>query len=116
KPNVSEVMNIIGDIKGKNIILLDDMVDTAGTITSGALALKELGAQKIYAAATHPVLSGPAIERIQDSIIDEMVLLNTIQVPERKKIDKIKYLSVAPIFAEAIRRIYSNESVSKLFD
>lgn len=116
KPNVSEVMNIIGDIKNKNIILLDDMVDTAGTITNGAMALKQLGAKKIYAAATHPVLSGPAIERIQNSVIDEMVLLNTIQVPDRKKIDKIKMLSVAPIFAEAIRRIYSNESVSRLFD
>ncbi|QEK11076.1 ribose-phosphate diphosphokinase [Crassaminicella thermophila] len=116
KANVSEVMNIIGDIEGKNVILVDDMIDTAGTITQGAKALKDFGAKEVYACCTHPVLSGPAIERIKDSVIKELVILDTIQLPEEKKLDNIKTLSVAPIFAEAIRRIYENVSVSKLFD
>lgn len=116
KANVAEIMNIIGDIEGKNVILVDDMIDTAGTITNGANSLKELGAKKVYACATHPVLSGPAIKRISDSVIDELILLNTIPVREEKQLDKIKMLSVAPIFAEAITRIYTNDSVSMLFD
>lgn len=116
KANVAEVMNIIGEIENKNVILVDDMIDTAGTITNGAKSLKELGAKKVYACSTHPVLSGPAIARIQESVIDELVVLNTIPIPEEKQIDKIKVLSVAPIFAEAISRIYTNDSVSKLFD
>ncbi len=116
KANVAEVMNVIGDIKDKNVILVDDMIDTAGTITSSANSLKEIGAKKVYACATHPVLSGPAISRIQDSVIDEMVVLNTIPLTKNKMIEKIRVLSVAPIFAEAISRIYTNDSVSKLFD
>ncbi|WP_027399906.1 ribose-phosphate diphosphokinase [Anaerovorax odorimutans] len=116
KANVSEVMNIIGDIVDKNVILVDDMIDTAGTITNAANALKELGAREVYACATHPVLSGPALERIQDSAIKELVLLNTIPMPEEKKIEKIKMLSVAPLFAEAMIRIFTNDSISKLFD
>lgn len=116
KANVSEVMNIIGDINGKTAILVDDMVDTAGTITNAANALKQLGAKEVYACATHPILSGPAIERIEDSVIKEMVLLNTVPIPDEKKIDKIKVLSVAPLFAEAISRIFTNDSISKLFD
>lgn len=116
KANVAEVMNVIGDIKGKNVILVDDMIDTAGTITNGANSLKDLGAKKVYACSTHPVLSGPAIERIKNSVIDELVVLNTIPISEEKSLDKIKVLSVAPIFAEAISRIYTNDSVSKLFD
>ncbi|MCT4620700.1 MAG: ribose-phosphate pyrophosphokinase [Marinisporobacter sp.] len=115
KANVSEVMNIIGDIEGKNVILVDDMIDTAGTITNGAKALKDFGAKEVYACCTHPVLSGPAIERIKDSVIKELVILDTIKLAEEKKLDNIKTLSVADIFAEAIRRIYENESVSKLF-
>ncbi|MDO4563501.1 MAG: ribose-phosphate diphosphokinase [Clostridia bacterium] len=115
KPNVSEVMNIIGDIKGKSVILVDDMIDTAGTITHGAKALMERGAKEVYACCTHPVLSGPAIERIEESPIKELVVLNTIELPEEKKIDKIKILSVAPLFAEAIERIYEDISVSTLF-
>ncbi|WP_053955547.1 ribose-phosphate pyrophosphokinase [Inediibacterium massiliense] len=116
KANVSEVMNIIGDIKDKNVILVDDMIDTAGTITQGAKALKDFGAKEVYACCTHPVLSGPAMERIKDSVIKELVILDTIPLPEEKKLENIHTLSVAPIFAEAIRRIYENVSVSRLFD
>jgi ribose-phosphate pyrophosphokinase len=116
KANVSEIMNIIGDIEDKNVILVDDMIDTAGTITNAANALKDMGAKEVYACATHPVLSGPAIERIQDSAIKELVLLNTIPLPDTKKIDKIKLLSVAPLFAEAMIRIFTNDSISRLFD
>lgn len=116
KANVSEIMNIIGDIEDKNVILVDDMIDTAGTITNAANALKEMGAREVYACATHPVLSGPAMERIENSAIKELVLLNTILIPDEKKIDKIKMLSVAPLFAEAMIRIFTNDSISKLFD
>lgn len=116
KPNVSEIMNIIGDIEGKNCVLLDDMIDTAGTITNAANALKEMGAKSVRACATHPVLSGPAIERIQDSAIEELVLLNTMPIPEEKMIDKFKILSVGPVFAETLTRVHSNESISKIFE
>lgn len=116
KPNVSEIMNIIGDVKGKTAILVDDMIDTAGTITNAANALAEMGATKVYACATHGVLSGKAIERIEKSAISELVLLNTIDLPEEKRLPKIKTLSVAPLFAEAMMRIFTNDSVSKLFD
>ena len=115
KPNVSEVMNIIGDIQDKKVILVDDMIDTAGTICHGAKALAERGAKEVYACCTHGVLSGPAMERIAESPIRELVTLDTIAIPEEKKIDKVKTLSVAPLFAEAIRRIYCDGSVSELF-
>lgn len=115
KPNVSEVMNIIGDIKDKNVILIDDMIDTAGTITNGAAALKERGAKEVYACCTHAVLSGPAIERINNSPISELLVLDTIPLTPDKMIDKIKVLSVAPVFAEAIKRIYGDISMSELF-
>lgn len=116
KPNVSEIMNIIGDINGKTAILVDDMIDTAGTITNAANALKKLGAKEVYACATHPVLSGPAIQRIEESDIKQMILLNTIPIPAEKRIEKMKVLSVAPLFAEAMMHIFNNESISKLFD
>ena len=116
KANVSEVMNVIGDINGKNVILIDDIIDTAGTITKAASVLKEFGAKKVYACATHGVLSGPAIERIENSDIGKFVITDTIHLTDEKKIDKIEVISVAPIFAEAIRRIHNNESVSKLFE
>lgn len=116
KPNVSEVMNIIGDIEGKTAILVDDMIDTAGTITNGASALIERGAKEVYACATHPVLSGPAMKRIEESPIKELVLLNTIPIPAEKKLAKIRTLSVAPLFADAMRRVFANESISELFD
>lgn len=116
EPNKSEIMNIIGEIKGKNCIILDDMIDTAGTITNAANVIKEMGAKNVYAGATHGVLSGPALERIEASSICELALLNTVPVPEDKKLDKMTMLSVAPIFAEAMTRVFTNGSISKLFD
>ncbi|MGM0846983.1 MAG: ribose-phosphate diphosphokinase [Bacillota bacterium] len=116
KPNVSEVMNIVGNIDGKIAILIDDIIDTAGTITLGANALIENGAREVYACCTHPVLSGPAIERIQNSKIKELIVTNSISLPEEKLIDKITLLSVAPLIGEAIIRVYEQKSVSTLFD
>ncbi|MEM5606799.1 ribose-phosphate diphosphokinase [Bacillus cereus] len=116
RPNVSEVMNIIGNIEGKTAILIDDIIDTAGTITLATNALVENGASEVYACCTHPVLSGPAIERIQNSNIKELVVTNSIVLPEEKKIDKVHELSVAPLIGEAIIRVYEEESVSVLFN
>ena len=113
--NVSEITHIIGNVEGKRVILVDDMIDTAGTICNAANALKEKGALAVYACCTHAVLSGPALERIQNSAIEELLVLNTIEVPEEKLTGKIKVLSVADIFALAIHNIHTNESVSKLF-
>lgn len=114
KQNVAEVMNIIGEVEGKRVLIVDDLIDTAGTITNAAVALKERGALSVMATCTHPVLSGPAFQRIEDSPIDELLVTDT--VPLRKPSDKIKVLSVASIFAEAIQRIHTNETVSALFD
>lgn len=116
EPNKSEIMNIIGNIEGKNCILVDDMIDTAGTITNAANALKELGAKSVRACATHAILSGPAPQRIADSAIEELVLLNTVPLAEDRKLDKMKFLSVAPILSEAMMRVFTNGSVSELFD
>ena len=116
RANVAEVMNIIGDVKGKKALLVDDMVDTAGTLVQGAQALIDNGAKEVYACATHGVLSGPAIERIQNSPIKELVITDTIPLPPEKQIDKIRVLSVAPVFAEAIDRIYEDLPVSILFE
>lgn len=115
KPNVAEIMHIIGDLTGKTVIMVDDIIDTAGTITLGAKALMDRGAKEVYACCTHPVLSGPALERLEQSVIKEVVITNTIELPEDKKIDKIKVLSVAPLLGEAIIRIHEDLSVSKLF-
>ena len=115
KANVSEVMNIIGDVKDKNVILIDDMIDTAGTLVNGAEALKKFGAKEVYSCCTHPVLSGPAIDRIEKSVLKEVMVLDTLPLSSEKRIEKIKVESVAPIFASAIRKIFANESVSKLF-
>jgi len=116
KANVSEVMHIMGNVEGKSCILVDDMIDTAGTICNAAKAVKEMGgATHVYACATHGVLSGPAMERIEASPIEELVLLDTIQLPEEKLLPNVKMLSVAPIFAEAIERIYEDKPVSPLF-
>ena len=118
KANVSEVMNIIGDVKGKKCIIMDDMVDTAGTLCGAAKALVEVGgALSVTACATHGPLSGPAIERIQNSVLDELVLLDTIPISEEKRAacNKITVLPVAPVFAEAIERIYGDRPVSPLF-
>ncbi|OEF95754.1 ribose-phosphate diphosphokinase [Desulfuribacillus alkaliarsenatis] len=116
KANVAEVMNIIGDVEGKTCLMIDDIIDTAGTITLAAAALKEKGAKAVYAACTHPVLSGPAIERLQASEIEELIVSDTIALPTEKLIPKIKILSVAPLIGEAIIRIHERLSISKLFD
>ena len=116
KANVSEVMNIIGDVADRHVILVDDLIDTAGTICHAAKALKERGALSISAGCTHAVLSGPAIQRITESDIDELVALDTICLTEDKQFPKLKVLSVAPVFAEAIERIYEDISVSTLFN
>ena len=116
RANVSEVMNIIGNVEGKTVILGDDMIDTAGTLCNAAKALVERGgAKEVFACATHGVLSGPAIQRLNDSVIQEVVLLDTIPLPESKQSEKIKVLSTAEVFAEAIKRIYAEASVSALF-
>ena len=109
-------MNIIGDIEGKRCILIDDMIDTAGTIANAANALKDLGAKNVYACCTHGVLSGPAMDRINNSAIEELVMLNTIPLREDMDTTKIKSISVAPLFAEAIKRIYDDQPISKLFE
>ena len=118
KANQSEVMNLIGDVAGKTCILLDDLVDTAGSLCGAAKAAVDFGgAQKVIACATHGVLSKPAIERLESSEIDELLLLDTIPYPkDQPKSSKIKYLSVAPVFAEAITRIYEEVSISSLFE
>lgn len=115
KANVSEIMNIVGDVSNKKVVLIDDLIDTAGTIVNGANALLEMGAKEVYACCTHGVLSGPACERIEKSCIKELVALNTIPLPKDKPVGKITSLSVASIFAEAIERIYGDISISTLF-
>ena len=116
KANVMEVMNIIGDVEGKNCLMLDDMIDTAGTICQGAQALRDFGAKDIYAGCTHSVLSGPAIERLEKSVITKLVMLDTVQLPEEKKISKFEFLTVADIFAAAIENVYLDKPMSKLYD
>ncbi len=116
KANQIEVMNVIGDVKGKTCLMVDDMIDTAGTICQGAEALYENGAKEIYACCTHAVLSGPAIERIQNSPIKKLVVLDTIPLSEEKKLDKIEVLSVAKIFATAIENIYFDKKMSEIYD
>ncbi|PCT85654.1 ribose-phosphate pyrophosphokinase, partial [Listeria monocytogenes] len=116
KPNVAEVMNIVGEIDGRTAIIIDDIIDTAGTITLAAQALKDKGAKDVYACCTHPVLSGPAKERIENSAIKELVVTNSIQLDESRKPSNTKELSVAGLLAQAIIRVYERESVSVLFD
>jgi ribose-phosphate pyrophosphokinase len=116
KPNVAQVMNIIGDVKGHDCLLMDDMVDTAGTLTEGAAALRANGAVKIFAACTHAVLSGPAIQRINDSALDELIATNTIALDsKRQECKKLTVLSAAPLLAESIVRIHEETSLSSLF-
>lgn len=116
EPNVSEVMNIIGEVKDKNVIIVDDMIDTAGTIVNAAQALKDQGAKRVLACCTHPVLSGQAIERIQNSVIEELLALDTIELPEEKRIPKIRQLTAAEVLGNAILNIHDNRSVSQLFN
>ena len=114
KANESEIMNLIGEVEGKNVLIVDDLIDTAGTLTNAAAALKERGALNIIAICTHPILSGPAYQRIEDSPIDELLVTDTVQL--RQPSEKIKVLSIANIFAEAIQRIHTNDTISALFD
>ncbi|MEX2478507.1 MAG: ribose-phosphate pyrophosphokinase [Gracilimonas sp.] len=114
KANESEIMNLIGEVEGKNVLIVDDLIDTAGTLTNAAAALKERGALNIIAICTHPILSGPAFQRIEDSPIDELLVTDTVQL--RQPSEKIKVLSIANIFAEAIQRIHTNDTISALFD
>lgn len=111
----THVMNIIGSVAGKNVVIVDDLISTSGSLIEAIKALKDAGALDIYAAIVHPVLAGPAIERIEDSQLGELIVTNSIPLEAEKKIAKIKQLSVAPLLAEAIRRIHRNESVSSLF-
>lgn len=115
KANVAEIMNIIGSVEGKRCILIDDMIDTAGTITLAAQALMDAGAIEVYASATHPVLSGPAIERIEKSPIKHLIVTDSIKLPEEKQIDKLIEVSVGPLIGDAIKRIHENKPVSPLF-
>jgi ribose-phosphate pyrophosphokinase len=115
-PNQAHIMNIIGDVDGRNALLLDDMIDTAGTIVQGAKACAEKGARRVWAGCTHPVLSGPALERLQESCLTEVVVTNTIPLNgKEQRCPKLRVLSVAPLLGEAITRIHEEESVSSLF-
>ena len=116
RANVMEVMNVIGDIKGKTYLMIDDMVDTAGTLCQGAKALMDNGAKEVIACCSHAVLSGPAIERIKQSPMTKMVVLDTIELPEEKKIDKIEIVPVSELFAEAIERIYTDLPFSNMYE
>ncbi len=116
RPNVAQIMNIIGDVEGKTVVMVDDIIDTAGTITMGAQALVDKGAKEVYACCIHPVLSGPAIERLAQSVIKEVVVTNTIPLSKDKQLDKIKVLSTAPLIGEAIIRIHADLSISEIFN
>ncbi|KRM62783.1 ribose-phosphate pyrophosphokinase [Paucilactobacillus vaccinostercus DSM 20634] len=116
RANVAEIMNIIGDIKGKKCIMIDDMIDTAGTISLGSQALMDAGAEEVYASCTHPVLSGPAIERLQNAPIKKLIVTDTINLPAEKRIDKLVQVSVGPLLGAAIKRINENKPVSPLFN
>lgn len=116
EPNVAEVMNVIGDISGKSVIIVDDIIDTAGTIALASRVMIERGARDVYACATHPVLSGPALERLESAPLKEIVFTNTIPIPKDKRLKKMTILSVAPLIGEAILRIHEDLSVSRLFD
>lgn len=116
EPNMAEALNVVGNIEGKNVIIVDDMIDTAGTIDQAAAALLEKGANDIYACGTHAVLSDPSVKIIEDSPIKELVVTNSVYLPEEKRIDKIVSLSVAPLFADALTRVQKEQSVSVLFD
>ena len=114
--NVAEVMNVVGEVENKDCLIHDDMIDTAGTITEAAAALKKLGARDIYAFATHPLLSGPAVERLRASPVSEVAVTNTIQIPEERCFEQLKVLSIAGLMAKAIGYEHSNKSVSSLFE
>ena len=116
KANTSEVLNVVGDVEGMTCLLVDDMVDTAGTLTNAVYALKERGAKAVYAGATHALLSGDAVARLSEAPIEQMVVTNTIDIPEHKRFENLRILSVADLLAKAIDHVHSNESVSQLFE
>lgn len=116
KANVMEVMNVIGEVRGRTCLMIDDMIDTAGTICQGAQALVDNGAKEVIACCTHAVLSGPAIERLKNSVLSKVVVLDTIPLADEKKIDKIEVVTISHLFAEAIERVYTDLPVSKLYD
>lgn len=116
KPNLSEVMNLIGDVEGKKAIFIDDMIDTAGTITNGVEAIMKRGAKESYICCSHAILSGPAVERLEKCTVKEVIVTDSIRLPKEKKIDKIKVLSIDKLFAETIRRIVNHKSISALFE
>lgn len=116
KPNLSEVMNLIGDVEGKKAIFIDDMIDTAGTITNGVEAIMKRGAKESYICCSHAILSGQAVERLEKCTVKEVIVTDSIRLPEEKKIDKIKVLSIDRLFAETIRRIVNHKSISALFE
>lgn len=115
KHNVSETLDVIGDVEGRTAILIDDMIDTAGTICGAAQLLKERGAERVFACATHPIFSGPAAERLSRSVIEKVVVTNTIPIPPERRTDKLVVLSIAPIIASALRAVFEDESVSEIF-
>jgi len=115
-PNKAEVMHLIGDLKDKDVLIIDDMIDTAGTTVNAASAAKDNGAKSVTAVATHALLSGSAIERIKESAIKKLIVTDTVSIPENKKLDNMEIVSVAQVFGEAIRRVYKGESVSALFE
>lgn len=115
-PNVSEVMNVIGDVEGKSVIIIDDIIDTAGTLCTAAEVMMDKGAVAVYGCCTHPVFSGPAIERLSKAPFEEIIVTNTIELPKEKILPNLKILSVAPLVGEAILRIHEDLSVSKLFE
>ena len=115
--NVSETtLEVVGEVEGRRCVLVDDMIDTAGTITGGADVLKKFGAEEVYAVATHGILSDPAIDRIKNSVISELVVTNTVPIPEEKRLDKITVLSIAPVLANTIAAVFKDESVSEIFE
>jgi ribose-phosphate pyrophosphokinase len=115
-PNEAEVLNLVGEVQGRTCVVVDDMVDTAGTVASVVRALMDRGARDVYVAATHPLLSGPAVERLTEAPVREVVVTNTLHVPEERRFEKLTILSVAQLLARAVANTHSNESVSALFD
>ncbi|MDY6787365.1 MAG: ribose-phosphate diphosphokinase, partial [candidate division WOR-3 bacterium] len=116
KPNEASIMNVIGNVEDKNVIMVDDIIDTAGTITKASYALKESGAKEISAIITHSILSGNAVEKMKESSIDRLITTNSVNIADEKKIDKIEFLSCAQLFANVIKRVHSKQSISVLFD
>ena len=114
--NIAEVLNVVGEVEGRDCVLVDDLIDTAGTMTEGALALKRLGARRVFCAASHALLSGPAVDRLASVDIEEVAVTNTVAIPEERRFDKLKVLSIAGLLAQAIRFTHSDQSVSSLFN